>query len=103
MKKFILPSLFILCTFAATQSFASVDGHQYNQKNRIQNGVKTGELTKKEAKNLIHDQKHIKKLEHKYRANSNGTLNELERAKLKALQAKESHDIYNKKHNDSSR
>lgn len=103
MKKTLLTVIILFGALSASQSFASVNGHQHNQKDRIKIGVKSGELTYHETKNLVHDQKHINKVEQKMRADSNGTLDRQERARLNAMQAKASHEIYKKKHNDRSR
>lgn len=74
-----------------------VDKREQDQKNRIKQGVKSGELTRKEARRLGAEQRKIKKDEAK--AKSDGTVTPAERNKIKREQNKASRDITRKKHN----
>lgn len=74
---------------------------QVRQHTRIHQGVKSGELTRPEAKNLRHDQRHIQRM--KQRAKADGTVTPAERARITAAQNHESKKIYRKKHNARTR
>jgi hypothetical protein len=74
-----------------------VKERQMNQKARIRQGVKSGELTKGEAKNLRQEQKTIQA--EKQMAKTDGKVTPAERAKLQRDQNKASKDIYRLKHN----
>jgi DNA-binding helix-hairpin-helix protein with protein kinase domain len=70
---------------------------QINQQERIHQGAKSGELTKRETVRLEAQQKKIQK--DKVKAKSDGVVTPKERAKLQAEQNKASRTIYRKKHN----
>jgi hypothetical protein len=75
-----------------------VNERQKNQRARIRQGVKSGELTKGEARNLRGEQRTIQA--EKQMAKADGKVTPAERAKLRHDQNKASRDIYRKKHND---
>jgi hypothetical protein len=72
-----------------------------NQKVRIRKGVKSGELTHKEAKKLKNQQHHIARLENRYL--SDGRLSRAESRDLNQRLKHASKRIYRKKHNEKSR
>jgi hypothetical protein len=80
-----------------------VNTRQQNQQDRIANGMKSGELTPKEAGKLENQQQHIDNKEKKDMAAHNGHLTKGEQAKLNKKQNKASKNIYAKKHNDAVR
>lgn len=67
------------------------------QQKRIDQGVKSGELTPEETKKLETQQAKIKKDEERMKAD--GKLTKKERAKLKKKQDRARKNIYKKKHN----
>ena len=75
-----------------------VDQREKNQEKRIDQGIKSGEVTKGEAARLDAQQGKIKVDEAK--AKSDGVVTPRERAKLKREQNRASHNIYRKKHNN---
>ncbi len=77
------------------------DARQHRQDNRIDQGVKSGELTKRETKRLHAEQRMIKKAEH--RAEADGTVTGKEKARLENMQDKASKDIYRQKHDGQDR
>ncbi len=81
---------------------AGVDGRQDKQKDRIEAGVESGELTRREAHGLAHQQANIKRREHRFR-NNDGHLGPVERAKLNRQQNRASRNIFRKKHNNRTR
>ncbi len=104
MKKILFSSLFAF-SFALT-SFAQtatpvVDAREKNQHDRIKDGVKSGELTRKEAAHARANQRNIKHAEAK--AKADGVVTPAERAKLDAKQDKASKRIYKNKHDGQTR
>jgi hypothetical protein len=102
-NKFLAIALFVIGSTVATfaQNTPVVDAREQNQKERIKDGVKSGELTKPEAKKLAKQQRHIKKAEAK--AKSDGTVTAAERAKLDRKQDKASRKIAKQKHDKQDR
>ncbi|WP_196139096.1 hypothetical protein [Aliikangiella sp. G2MR2-5] len=78
-----------------------LDNRQDNQKARIKQGVKNGELTNKEAKKLIQGQRQLQKMELK--AKSDGVVTQKERAKLQHKANIESAKIAKIKHDRQDR
>jgi hypothetical protein len=72
-----------------------------NQAGRIEQGVKSGELTRPEARKLRREEKRIHGAEAK--AKSDGTVTPEEKAKIEAMQDKASKNIYDQKHDDQVR
>ena|SRR5689334_23534978 len=75
-----------------------VDQREQNQEKRIDQGIKSGELTKGEAAKLEAEQGKIKVDEAK--AKSDGKVTAKERTKLKREQNHASRKIWRKKHNN---
>ena len=74
----------------------NLDKRQANQEKRIEQGVKSGELTKKEAARL---EKREAKLEaDKQKAKADGVVTKQERAKLQHEANRDSKAIYRQKH-----
>lgn len=78
-----------------------VDRREARQKARIEQGVKSGELTKQEAAQLDVQQQKIRRDEMK--AKADGTISPAERMKLKREQNRANKKIYRKKHNEPDR
>ena len=74
---------------------------QIRQDARIVQGVKSGELTRGETRQLAKQQHRIQRAKH--RAWSDGTLTRKEKAGLELRQDKASANIYRLKHNDRDR
>jgi len=87
--------------FAATAE-ARVNARQHHQHHRIAQGVKSGELTRGEARHLRHQQARIARYEAKSRADGPG-LTRRERANLAAMQNHASRSIYRQKHDSQRR
>ena len=81
---------------AGTQT-PRVDHRCAVQHARIRQGVKSGQLTPREARRLRRDQRHIRRMEH--RAKADGVVTPRERARLNHAQNRESRRIYRLKHN----
>lgn len=103
MKKVIalLFSIFLGLAIHANAQTPGVDQRQHNQRERIQQGVVSGELTRRETANAVHDQRHIRRAER--RAEADGVVTGRERARLHHKQNKASRDLTRNKHDIQSR
>jgi CRISPR/Cas system-associated endoribonuclease Cas2 len=98
-----------LCLALAALPFVAVAGtrdpgvnhRQHHQGHRIQQGAKSGELTRGETHRLRTEQRHIRHEERAYKAD--GHLTRAERADLHRDQNHASRDIYRQKHDAQHR
>ena len=88
---------------ALRQSIIAVHANQRqgNQKERIKQGVKSGELTKKETKQVVRQQRDIQRT--KKAAKADGVVTKKEKAVINKKQNKASRNIRRKKNNGKSR
>jgi len=82
---------------------AVIDQRQANQEQRIDQGVASGQLNKREANRLNRQQRHINKVEGK--AKADGVVTKKEKARINKAQnrasrqiAREKHDVQVKRH-----
>jgi Skp family chaperone for outer membrane proteins len=111
MNMKVYTTLFLLPLIAAISSpaiahyehdgYSKFDQRIERQQQRIKQGVRTGELTKKEIKKLRKQQRHIKKLNRQFE--KDGHLSHYERKTLKRKLNLASKRIYRLKHNDRYR
>ena len=87
---------FALPALAQTQSTPRIDQRQANQERRIEQGVKSGQLTPKEAARLEKGQARIQTKENK--AVADGTVTAKERARIEKAQDRQSRRIAKEKH-----
>ncbi|HTZ18459.1 MAG TPA: hypothetical protein VMB78_08470 [Dissulfurispiraceae bacterium] len=97
----------LACALAAAPVFAAnndpvIDRREINQQNRIEQGVKSGELTRNEAGKLEAQQTSIPQREERMAARNSGNLTPADKAKLTRQQNRASKNIYRKKHNDKT-
>ena len=78
-----------------------VNARQHNQHARIHQGVRSGELTRREAHKVREGQRDVRQLERAYK--SDGTLTRSERADLHHEQNQASRDIHRQKHDAQDR
>ena len=78
-----------------------VNQRQHNQQHRIQQGAKSGELTRGETRRLETEQRQIRHEEARYK--SDGQLTRAERADLQHDLNRSSRHIYNQKHDGETR
>lgn len=78
-----------------------VNQRQQNQHQRINQGVRSGELTRRETGALAREQRDIRQLEREYK--SDGELTRAERVDLHQEQNQASRHIYNQKHDAQDR
>jgi hypothetical protein len=101
MKNVLLAILAV--SFLAFNAEARRDqNREQRQQQRIKSGVKSKELTVGEAKRLRKGQKHIDKMQRKFKADD-GVVDAKEKARLEHAQDKQSAKIYKLKHNDNQR
>lgn len=79
-----------------TSSTPRIDKRQANQEQRIEQGEKSGALTKKEAARLEKGQARVQKMENK--ALADGKVTAKERARIEKAQDRQSKKIYREKH-----
>ena len=96
---------FLIAAILFLMGISSADAqhrrHSQNQKHRIKQGIRSGELTRKETKNLIEERKEIH--QDAKLAKSDGKITSNERKIIRKDQRKQSHAIYRKKHNKRDR
>ena len=86
---------------AQTKSTERIDRRQAEQQRRIDQGVKSGELTKREATQLQKGQEHVQKMEN--RATADGKVTAKERARIEHAQDLQSRRIAREKHDKQQR
>ena len=91
-----LLGLTTLSSFAADAATPRVDARQARQERRIDQGIASGEITKKEAARLETQQARIDAAED--RAKADGKVSAKERARLEARQDRASRNIRHQKH-----
>jgi len=97
--KFVTAAVFAalaLPAFAQVSSTPRIDQRQAEQQRRIDQGVKSGQLTPREAARLEKGQARIQKMENK--AMADGKMTKKERARIEKAQDRESQRIYREKH-----
>jgi hypothetical protein len=100
----VAAALTLIGAVASAQTAASapgantprIDQRQANQERRIDQGVASGALTKRETRRLEKQQAHIDKAED--RAKADGTVTAAERKRPTKMQNHASRDIYRQKH-----
>ena len=104
MKKIAALLSFIMFTVIYQthgQSTPVVDQRQQNQRDRIQQGVVSGELTSNEAADARQDQRKVRRSER--RAKADGVVTPTERARLQHKQNKASRKLRRDKHDAQDR
>ncbi|GAB2838996.1 hypothetical protein [Ferruginibacter profundus] len=101
MKATVLTAAIVLGAIFNNADAQAIKQRAQNQHHRIKQGVKSGELTKKETVNLAKDQKEIRN--EVKDAKSDGVVTKDERKEIKQDQRQASRKIYRKKHNNRDR
>jgi hypothetical protein len=91
---------------AAAPAFADsyeqiIDRRQDRQEDRIDQGIKSGELNRREAARLERGQAHVNRIEN--RALADGTISRGEFRRIEDAQKAQSHRIYRQKHDRQHR
>ena len=101
MKTKLIVTAIMLGAFFTTAHAQTIKQKNKNERHRITNGVKSGELTKAETKNLAHSQREIHK--DAKAAKADGVVTKEERKNIKKEQRHQSRKIYRKKNNSRDR
>jgi polyhydroxyalkanoate synthesis regulator phasin len=96
-----LLSISAFAAAAAGTETPRIDQRQANQERRIDQGVASGELTKREARRMNRQQAAVNKVEDT--AKADGEVTAKERARLTKMQNKTSRHIYRQKHDAQER
>lgn len=99
-SKFLLATAIIFALGIGTTE-AQIKKTAHNQNARIKQGVKSGELTKAETKNILNDKKEIR--QDVREAKSDGIVTPGEKKEIRQDQRQTSRKIYRKKHNKRDR
>jgi uncharacterized membrane protein YebE (DUF533 family) len=86
---------------APARKTPAINERQHNQQERIRQGIKSGELTRREAVRLEKEEARIRANER--RAKSDGKVTAAERARLEKELNKASQDIHEQKHDEQDR
>jgi hypothetical protein len=97
----LIASAFVFNTAFAGDRDPNVNKRQHHQHERIAQGVKSGELTHSEVKDLRADQRELRQKERAYKAD--GQLTKAERVDLQKDLNANSKEIYADKHNTEVR
>lgn len=95
-----LSGLFLMGTLAFVEA-GTINQRERNQQRRIDQGIRSGQLTRHEARSLEREQAHIHRDE--ARAKADGVFTPRERARIQAEQNRASRDIYRQKHDNQTR
>lgn len=90
-----------LVSSLALVSFGQVNRRQRYQKHRVHQGVKSGEITRREGRSIRRSYNRTKRYEK--RARADGRVTWRERRKMNRMQNRTSRKIYRKKHNRRDR
>jgi|SRR5215216_2450204 len=105
MKKFVgvlLSAVFVLGLSVVSLAHTPViNRRERNERGRIVQGIRSGELTRREAARLRSEQFGIRSYE--ARAKSDGSLTRSERYRLDRMMDRASRDIYRQKHDRQDR
>ena len=99
MKTLAIAAALGLATLAALPAAAQVNGREAEQQQRIDRGVRSGELTPREAVRDERQQGRIDRTVSRERARNGGVLTPFERARVSARQDRAGSRIYRTKHN----
>ena len=97
----IVAVFFAMPGYALAQSTPRIDKRQKKQDDRIERGIETGDLTKKEARRLEKGQERIDDLEDK--ALADGKVTKREKKRINKAQNKQSQRIYNQRHDQQGK
>lgn len=100
--RFVLAALG-LAAASVSPATAQIDQRHNNQQRRIEQGVRSGELTGHEARKLEHQQGRINRTEARMRYRNGGHLNRYQRERLAQRENRANQAIYRHKHNGQYR
>ncbi len=101
MFKILVSSILFLTAFSSLAEARRDQKREARQQGRIAGGIKSGELTAKEAMHLRKGQKRVDRAQR--RAKADGEVTNAEQMRLENMQDRQSAKIYNQKHDDQKR
>ena len=101
MKTKFLVATALIMAIGINSASAQVRKRERNQDARIAQGVKSGELTKAETKNLVNKEKDVR--QDVKEAKADGVVTPTEKKEIRKDQNQASRAIYRKKHNNRVR
>jgi len=102
MTKYLLVAVFVLGASAvALAGPRGINGREHHEQRRINQGIRSGELTRLEARRLEAGLARIR-IDERF-ARSDGNFTPRERARLQRELTRESHAIYRQKHDRQGR
>jgi len=100
-RNFALAAALALISVPALADTPRLDAREQNQRDRIAQGIRSGELTRPEARRLIAGERQLHR--HERHARSDGTVTRGERIALGRHAHRMSARIYRQKHDSQSR
>lgn len=100
-RRVLIASLLLSACAYATAETSVIDGRQAHQRERIQQGVRSGELTRPEARHLMRGEARLHR--HEARVGADGIVTPRERAHLHRHAQHMSKRIYRQKHDRQRR
>jgi hypothetical protein len=100
-KTILLAALAVAMSAPALADTPRIDARQHHQRDRIENGLRNGELTLRETRRLAAGQVHLNRVER--RAEADGVVNSRERARLHREANQQSRRIHRQKHDAQDR
>jgi len=100
-KALMISALALVMTAPVLAGTPRYDARQDHQRDRIENGVRNGELTWRETRRLAAGQVHLNRVEN--RAKADGVVTNRERAKMQHEANQQSRRIYRQKHDAQDR
>ena len=100
-RKFVLAAALAAISIPALAGTPRLDTREQNQRQRIVQGVRSGELTRPETRRLVKGERRLHR--HEHYAKSDGVVTPAERARLQRNSNRMSARIYRQKHDPQSR
>ena len=98
----VLAAMTLVASMASARTSAPrIDRREWRQHQRIQQGFRSRELTRRESARLHVGQRHVHRME--WRARRDGHIDRFERRRLTRMQNGESRRIHRLKHNGETR
>jgi hypothetical protein len=101
LRKIVVAAALAAISIPAMAGTPRLDAREHNQRQRIAQGVRSGELTRPEARRLIAGERRLHR--HERYAKSDGVVTRAERARLQRNADRMSARIYRQKHDPQSR
>ncbi|MGH8135571.1 MAG: hypothetical protein ACRER4_04415 [Steroidobacteraceae bacterium] len=101
LRQIVITAALAAISVPALAGTPRLDAHEHNQRQRIAQGVRSGELTRPEVRRLFAGERRLHR--HERYAKSDGVVTAGERARLERNAARMSARIYRQKHDAQAR